>query len=339
MKTHQPDFDRGAPAATDRWPPASPPIPWSPASDWRALPDADVEPLLQAETEAWRGDLYWDVRDSWQVIQPARRAGYLPGLVARDPTGRHQGWTCFFVDRRCLQVMIFVSSSGPATTRLVDLLLASPHAQSALEVSFFVRDGAPGLAASLEARAFETEDYRYLLADLTAGPAGGRAGRVGSRVKAQHVIDAGFRDAAARLLARAYAPSRELRVFAPHGTLDEWRDYVGNLLHSRDCGSVLPSATMVARSPGGELEGLVITTKVSDGTAHIAQCSVDPDARGRGCARQLVHEALKAAARVGCTRATLLVSATNARALAIYEDFGFRDRGRFLAARCVPRAR
>ncbi len=185
MKIRQPDFDRGAPAATERWTPASPPVPWSPANDWRGLPDADIEPLLQAETEAWRGDLFWDVRDSWQVIQPARRAGYLPGLVARDPTGRHQGWTCFFVDRRCLQVMIFVSSSGPATTRLVDLLLASPHAQSALEVSFFVRDGAPGLAASLEARAFETEDYRYLLADLTPGPAGGRAGRVGSCVTAQ----------------------------------------------------------------------------------------------------------------------------------------------------------
>ena len=313
----------------------------APADDWRGLPEPEVGPLLHAEIDAWRRELYWDVRESWQVIEPARRAGYLPGLVTRDAAGRHTGWTCFFMDRGCLHVMLFVSSGPAATSRLLDLLLASPQAGAASEMTVFVRDAAPGLARALVARGFDVEMYRYLAADLPhaePAPHAGRGNAPHGSPRPQGEIDATFRDAAARLLGRAYAASPELRVFAPHGTGDEWRDYVGNLLHSRDCGVVLPDATLVAPAPDGDLDGIIVTTRLSRDTGHIAQVAVAPDARGRGLGRQLVAGALRAAVRAGCGRATLLVSAANVRALGVYQSFGFRNRSRFVAARRVSRA-
>ena len=311
--------------------------PCASTDDWRGLPDREVEQLLQTEVAAWRRDLYWDVSDSWQGIAPARRAGHLPGFVTRDLSGRPAGWTCFFVDRRCLHVMMFVADSPAATRRLVDTILSSPQATLVPEITVFVRDAAPGLDRALAAGGFQAGEYQYLVANLPAPP-GGQNERPGRALEAARAIDCTFCDAAARLLARAYAASAELRVFAPNGTPDEWRDYVGNLLHSRDCGTVLPAGTFVAPAHETDFDGLIVTTRLGADTAHIAQFAVEPASRGKGVGRQLVGAALDAAARTGCTRATLLASAANTRALAIYRSYGFRNRANFLAARRVNRA-
>jgi len=307
--------------------------------DWRVLPPGVVEPLLAAEIDAWARDLHWDVRQSWAVVEPARRAGRLPGRVVMDSSGRPQGWTCFFADGRSIQVMAIVATSAAATARLVESLMTSPQADTAETISCFVRGNAPGLDACLRAMGFQVGEYRYLVREsapcpdqTTSGPAGRpHTIRRWSAGSSAHGGAVAYQDVAS-LLERAYAASPELRAFAPHGTSDEWHDYLENLLDRIDCGRFLPEASYVATGPEA-LDGVVITTRLDETTAHIAQLAVDPSARARGIGRALLDAALGAAAACQLPRTSLLVSDANARALALYAGQGFVQRASFVAAR------
>jgi len=57
---------------------------------------------------------------------------------------------------------------------------------------------------------------------------------------------------------------------------------------------------------------------------HVLAMATHPDRRGRGIATALLSQVLAAAARAGCTLATLEVRAGNAPAIALYQRAGFR---------------
>ncbi len=57
---------------------------------------------------------------------------------------------------------------------------------------------------------------------------------------------------------------------------------------------------------------------------HVGNVAVRPDAQGRGIGRAVMAALLGEARRRGMVRATLEVRPSNARALALYESFGFR---------------
>ncbi len=62
--------------------------------------------------------------------------------------------------------------------------------------------------------------------------------------------------------------------------------------------------------------------------AHLLRIAVDPAARRRGFAHQLVELVLARAAKEGCAHVDLEVAADNAAALALYGRFGFAEIGR-----------
>ena len=117
--------------------------------DWRGLPSSAVVPLLAAEVRSWRDQLMWDVTETWGLIEPARAAGRLPGMVARDASGRATGWTCFFLHRGSLHVVALVGATSSDTDALVEAILASPEADSADGIVVSVRDAAPALGEAL----------------------------------------------------------------------------------------------------------------------------------------------------------------------------------------------
>ena len=86
--------------------------------DWRLCHAADIVPLVDAEARSWRDQLHWSVAESWRVIEPARQAGQLPGLVAADPAGRTRGWTAFLRHQGHLQVMAVAASGAEAAAAL-----------------------------------------------------------------------------------------------------------------------------------------------------------------------------------------------------------------------------
>jgi ribosomal protein S18 acetylase RimI-like enzyme len=126
---------------------------------------------------------------------------------------------------------------------------------------------------------------------------------------------------AAALLHASY-PHDIGRHFAPHGTALEWLRYITALVLDSPCGAFSPELTRVVRD-GETLRALALVTRVSPGTAHLAQLAVRADARRQGVARMLVNDISEAAAAAGCAELTLLVAAENAAARKLYDALGF----------------
>lgn len=301
--------------------------------DWRTCAPIEVAPLLAAETDAWRRQLDWDVTEAWRVVEPARRAGQLPGFVVRDDAGRVTGWTAFLLHRTSLQVLALVALDPAAVDTLVDAILTAPEAALAESVIFCVRGSTPHLQQTLAAHGFQVDPYRYLTLDLTTaghdrGPShGGVSERPGMRAW----MDDGR--GLADLCARAYADSKEIRAFAPSGSHDEWRDYVDSLLSGPGCGWFRPELSyVVPEAHGCALAGAVLVTDLGLSTAHVAQIVVDPSSRGRGVAGDLMRVVARSALAGGYRRVTLLVSGANRPAAAVYARLGFRDRTSFVVA-------
>jgi ribosomal protein S18 acetylase RimI-like enzyme len=114
------------------------------------------------------------------------------------------------------------------------------------------------------------------------------------------------------------------RHFAPHGTAIEWLRYVTALVTEHPCGAFSPELTRVIRDAGA-LRALALVTRVSPGTAHLAQLVVRADARRQGVATRLLNDVSEAAAAAGCTELTLLVAEVNAPARKLYESLGFAE--------------
>lgn len=61
----------------------------------------------------------------------------------------------------------------------------------------------------------------------------------------------------------------------------------------------------------------------ASGMLYLAYCGVVPECRSRGIGHALLEHGLEMAQQTGCTRLCLDVAATNDRAQALYERFGF----------------
>jgi ribosomal protein S18 acetylase RimI-like enzyme len=321
---------------------------------WEGVAAGTIAPAMEREARIWRAELGWDVRESWQAIEPARISGRLPGFIARHQSGDLAGFTCFLVHHRTLQVALLAAETPAAASLLVEGILSSAEAQSAETCAVCVRDAAPGLRDLLSGHGFDAVTYRYL--EMRPGLLNDRGDPVSSFARllndrgdpvsspARFLDDRGdpisFRhwraddlDPVIRLLQRAYPDGQEVRAFAPNGTAEEWADYVTGLVIGPGCGRMSRAASFVLSGPdAGEVEAAVLATELGPGTGHIAQVAVDPTARRRGVGTALLVRTIEAFAAAGCERVTLLVSEANQRAAAIYERLGFRDSAAFVVA-------
>src|SRR5699024_10336731 len=109
-----------------------------------------------------------------------------------------------------------------------------------------------------------------------------------------------------------------VRAFAPNGTMEEWSEYIGSLLHRPGCGWFVPELSFVvpANQPG-EVAAAVLVTDLSTGTAHVAQIAVDPAERGRGWGGRLKSAAAAAAAVHGYSQMPRLVAGSNRPAVSL----------------------
>jgi ribosomal protein S18 acetylase RimI-like enzyme len=148
-------------------------------------------------------------------------------------------------------------------------------------------------------------------------------------------------DGCVRLFASAYATKGGVRAFAPRGRMDEWCEYVGNLLETDGCGVFLSEASFVIAGGGddddGRITAAILTTSVARDVAHVAQIAVDPAFQGAGLGRKLLDAAMSAASVRGFSRMTLLVADDAIAARALYAGSGFLETATFVVAGSQPR--
>lgn len=292
--------------------------------DWRDVPTEVVQPLLLAERRRALDSLHWDLGPSLKAVELARQRGELAGVLLYDAVGRPVGWAFYLLANRLVQIGGLHAPSAGGLRLLLDRVLESPEAQLAHGVSCFLEASTRSLVSALTRLRFDLQRHAYLEASLTTPwPAPSSS----ETIKPLALTDA---PALVRLLARSYAGERIAQTFAPNARMDEWAQYVGQLLNGPAVGAWQAEQSFAVTAPDGQLIGAVLTTEIARGIAHVAQIAVDPAHRRQGLARQLMLTAASAASARGAKRLTLMVGEGNSRARALYETLGFAERGAFV---------
>jgi ribosomal protein S18 acetylase RimI-like enzyme len=306
--------------------------------DWRDAGCEDVAALFDAERQRWAETLRWDMAPSFAIVEQGRLHGHVPGWIARGDDGSVEGWTYYILHDGTLQIGGLTASRPAVVRRLLDAIMTSAEADLARRLSCFVFPQRPSVASAFERQRFVTSDGCYLLKPLDTVPCGPGVGQspsaAGATIRPWRASDLA---PAVRLLASSYKDVPGAACFAPDGRLEQWAQYATQLTRVPACGTFDPTLSFVvttattATTPSlTEIHGLVMTTRLSHDTAHVAQLAVAPAARRTGVARQLLHAAFTAAREASLTSITLMVDAQNAAAGSLYGSLGFTERARFL---------
>ena len=316
--------------------------------DWREVGPEVVAPLYAAERARWMRELDWDSAMNWVLIEATRAQGALPGYVVLDQSGAVAGWAFYFLHEQVLQIGGLTGRSTSVARCLLDVIMRSPEAARAKDVSCFVLPDRPASAAFVQRR-FDAQRFLYLRRSIDRGQYAASSSEASeiptpllnetTRFKVWNTSD----DApdTVRLFATAYGESTAARCFAAGRGLDGWVHYVKQLIRTPACGLLLPTASFTARASNGALQGVVLTTSIGPRSAHVAQLVVDPACARQGIGRRLLDTASAAAASEGRRHVTLLVSEDNAKAQALYTSAGFEKRSEFLFGwrdRPIPRS-
>lgn len=290
-------------------------------ADWRDS-GAEFAEVWHGLSRRWAERLRWDSSQTWVTIEAQRLSRALPGLVLLDGQ-RIAGWTFFIIHRGTLQVGGFETESAAATATLLDATLRIGERQAAPSgVMTFMFSHAPGVADALRQRGFDVAEYLYLTREL----------RSPTEPPPDPDWERSFIVQVPELLARSYGPATLTRPFARHDTLEEWREYVGQLIGTEACGRFDARLSAGRADADGRLCGTVLTTCIGPGSIHIAQVAVDPQSRGRGLAYEMIGDVFARAAAEQHTSASLLVEERNEQARRLYERLGFCETERFISA-------
>lgn len=327
-----------------------------PIADISMIPLAEVDQTLtdrifDEQCQEWLSRLRWDYSEPSRLLRSVLRKGELTGLVAltnasitnpeTDAVLADAGVTgavgfSFYVVEGTRASIGDIYVSGPHRAAGIDkqLLLAILAKLEALprlrriesqSVSFDNR-GADEVFLS---RGFERFERRFMMAALSPDTltdsalvaARLAAGPGTIRIRPWHEDDYG---ASIRTIFRSYRGEDDSRINSQYGSEEGCAELLSILTDTVWCGRFLPEASRVAAcSVTGNQVGVLIASRMSADTAHLGQISVLPAYQGRGIGRGLIQSAKAELCTRGFTGASLAVTATNVRAVSLYESCGF----------------
>lgn len=294
--------------------------------DWRNLAAEAMRPVYDAERARWATGLQWNIEPTLQILEHARFEGTLPGMVVRGPGQSVVGWSYFLVQHGILQIGALQARTADGVRLLLDAIFKAPEASLAHEVLLFAYPDSAACESALHRRRFTVTKYWYLRRTLDRSC----ARPVDLDVRCHRDTDG---PELVRLLSRAYSGVPGARCFAPHGRLDEWAQYVGQLTRGAALGRFMCEASLVVPSTAGHtLDAASVVTALGPGTLHLAQLAVDPRMRRHGLGSRLLDGMLACGVLHGHALATLLVNEHNSSARALYDARGFVPTGYFLHA-------
>ncbi|HUB18155.1 MAG TPA: GNAT family N-acetyltransferase [Acidobacteriaceae bacterium] len=328
--------------------------------DLRHFSAGSLRPLLDEESRVWSRRLHWDYRGSAELLLQYLDSRVLPGYVAVE-NGRILGYVfCVYEGHKAVIGDVFAvpvraaepaaHSSSPAesedaaaevrnelllrllemlkntpgVTRIESQLLLHPHGahHSVFEdAGFEVHERIfmewplrPSMTASLQGDAAPSH-----LGDAALPP--------GMELRRWSETDLA---AAARLIAASYEGHLDSHINEQYRTIAGSQRFLHNIVRFPGCGFFDPDASLALVERNSlDLAGLLLCSRVRDDVGHVTQICVAPRHRSRRLGRLLMVECAQRLARRGFSRLTLTVTASNRKAVSLYERLGFRGTHRF----------
>lgn len=305
--------------------------------DLRHFSAAALRPLLQDQAGIWERRLFWDYSRSVNLLLEYIDGRSLTGYVALR-AGRVAGYS-FGVCEASKAVLGDVYAFGEGERRenpvselllehLLETLQATPGVDRVESQLLLFPDGA--LREPFVSRGMYAYPRLFMLCDLAGGPARGwekeAAAFQPERWQAESYTEA------AALIHEAYAGHTDSEINDQYQSVPGAKRFLHNIVHFPGCGVFDPNHSWVHRDPDtGQLQGIVLSSRVKGDAAHITQLCVRRALRGRGIGKALLSHCLTQLAQHGMKTVSLTVTESNEGARNLYVQHGFRTLHRFEA--------
>jgi ribosomal protein S18 acetylase RimI-like enzyme len=320
------------------------------ALDLRHFSAAQLRPLLEEEGRTWGRKLWWDYRNSVELLLGYFDARSLPGYVALAD-GAILGYAfCVYEGHKAIVGDVFAVDAS----QLGMAIDPSPHVHASTE-TFLLRHLLETLQNSPAVNRIESQlllpDYGTLRAGFI--PAGFVSFR---RLLLEHSFGAGWTPAwkshndgwrnhltlrqwkeddfphAAALIHRAYQNHIDSAINDQYRSIQGAQRFLHNIVRFPGCGFFDPTTSRVAyENATGQIAGMVLCSRVRADVGHITQLCVDPKYRRLGLAHALLDAAEADLRYHRFAGVTLTVTAENKSAIDLYTARGFKTRHAFEA--------
>lgn len=294
----------------------------------------DLEPVLEVQRANWLKRLAWDNRDAIDEIRrllDQRRLAGLAAIVGGSPVGYS-----YFMPQGSKAVVGDVFVLPAHRVPFLEGALLEMTVASAFQVSGVKR--VEGQLASLDA----FPDLKIGVGgDLQVYPRQLMIRESCEALPVQGPVDPGMRflpwtdsqlEPAAELIAEAYVGHVDANVTEDYRSVRGAKRFLEQTVNRGSRGRFLPEAGFVARQASSpKLRGICLGRKVGASVGHLTQLCVAPDWRGFGIGSELLRRAVDGFQGAGCDAVSLTVTASNERAVQLYERAGFRTLASFPA--------
>lgn len=306
--------------------------------DLRHFSAPALRPLLREEAAKWDRRLTWDYTRSVELLLEYVNSRSLTGYVAMR-SGRVAGYA-FGVCEAAKAVMgdVYAFGEGEQDSNpvcevlldhLVETLQATPGIGRIESQLLLFPEGA--LRRPFLSQGFRAFPRCYMVRDLSDVVSGATA----------PVLPAAFRMdrwqpeaylPAAKLIQEAYLGHTDSDINDQYRTLPGAQRFLHNIVHFPGCGVFDPANSWLLRAVGtGEIEGMVLCSRVRSDAAHITQLCVRGSLRGQRLGGVLLEGCLRELRKHGLSTVSLTVTESNTQALKLYAREGFRVLHRFEA--------
>jgi ribosomal protein S18 acetylase RimI-like enzyme len=319
--------------------------------DLRHFSAGSLRPLLIEESRIWSERLHWDYRGSAELLLQYLDSRVLPGYVAVE-NGRIIGYVfCVYegykavigdvfamapreagpenpvsadsddaaaeIRNELISRLLEMLKNTPGVTRIESQLLLHPHGahQRVFEDAGF----------EVHERIFMEWPLKPSVDAVTASStAAGPPAALPPGLQMRRWSETDL-SAAARLISASYQGHLDSHINEQYRTVAGSQRFLHNIVRFPGCGYFDADASLALVEKGStELAGLLLCSRVRDDVGHVTQICIAPQHRGKGLGHLLMVECARGLTKRGFGLLTLTVTASNRRAVSLYEWLGFR---------------
>lgn len=294
----------------------------------------ELEPLLEEERLTWRSVLSWDFAPSLDLVRRFVRIHALSGYGLRV-AGNLVGYSYYVVEERKGLIGDLYVARDFESTMHTDLLLSAM-------LNDLIR--APGVERVEGQLMLANAPIERVTPFANCCQVFGRVFMFAELEEAQSLpalnSSSGVRfedwnparqDEAAAVIAAAYQGHVDGQINDQYRSWTGSRRFLGNVTQYPGCGQFFDAASKMAFDVSDRMIGVLLASAVAADTGHITQVCVLPEACGQGLGYELIRSAMLTMRTHGCEKTSLTVTASNTRAMQLYQRMGFRAKRRFAA--------